>query len=122
MKFSPALTEVVEVLSPGTVVDPYSSYPVESWDSPTVREVSGVLVYMGSATEESTARNPDQSFTQLNAILPYGDPITRRDRLRVLTGLYAGTYTVDGTPAHWRTPWTGWEGGTQVRLSEVSGV
>lgn len=122
MEFNAALTDTVEILSPALVVDPYSTETTESWSDPTTRTVSNVLVYMGASNEEPTARNPNQVFTQLTAILPYGDHVTSRDRVRVLTGPYAGLYRVQGKPAHWRTPWSGWEGGTQVRIEETTGV
>lgn len=122
MIFNPAFTDTVEVLSPTMVSSPYSSELTPDWTTPTTRAVpEPVLVYAGTATETPTPSAPYMAVDILTAILPYGDPVKRTDRVKVLTGPYAGTYEVDGRPAHWRTPWGGWEAGCEVRLKEVTG-
>lgn len=114
-------TETVDVLSPTLIESKYSTVPTVSWDTPTRRSVDGVLVYPGVSEESPSLGTPYRLTGELTAIFPYGDPITAHDRVEVRTGLYAGAYGVNGRPAHWRTPWTGWQAGTEVRLKEVSG-
>lgn len=121
MIFNPAYTETVDVLSPVMSSSPYSSELVEDWTTPTARTVYNVPVYAGTASETPAPSAPQQAVDILTAILPYGDPVKKTDRLKVRTGPHAGTYGIDGRPAHWRTPWTGWEAGCEVRLKEVSG-
>lgn len=121
MQFTPDFTVAVEVLSPTLETSDYSNRPTLSWSNPTVTHYSGVVIYAGTAVEDPGAATPYLAIDKLTAIFPYGSPVKRTDRVRVLAGPYAGTYDVDGRPAHWRTPWSGWEAGTEVRLTEVAG-
>ena len=119
---TPAYGDYVEVLSAVMVSSPYSSEPTPDWTAPSARGIPvPVLVYAAAANDTPTPSAPAMVLDTLVAILPYGDPITRDDRLKVLTGPYAGTYEIDGRPAHWRTPWSGWEAGCEVHLKEVTG-
>lgn len=113
--------EQVDVLTATLQSSKYSTSPTPSWTSPSRRSVSKVLVYAGVTEETPTLGTPYRLTDELTAIFPYGDPITATDRVEVKTGPYKGTYSVNGRPAHWKTPWSGWEAGTEVRLKEVSG-
>lgn len=121
MRFAAQHTVSVDVLTAQLVSSPYDAFPVEDWTTPTTRRLDDILVYAGVGAETPTAGAPYRLTDELTAILPYGDPITRLDRVDVLSGPYKGTYGVSARPAHWLTPWTGWAGGTQVQLKEVVG-
>lgn len=116
-----AYAEAVDVLTATLTQSKYSSTPAMSWASPTRRRVIDVLVYAGVTEETPSLGTPYRLTGELTAIFPYGDPITATARVEVLTGLYKGVYSVAGRPSHWRTPWSGWEAGTEVRLKEGSG-
>ena len=89
--------ETVVVLSPGTVTDPYSNQPAESWDTPTERTVTTIapLEPRPSLEPVQEARNAVMSGWTL--YLPSGDPIRRTDRVRVR----GEVYPVQGEPADW---------------------
>lgn len=91
------LGETVTVLTAGTVVDPYSSKPAESWDVPTERTVTTVapLEPRPSSEPQQDARNAVVSGWTL--YLPAGDPISPRDRVRVR----GEVFPVQGDPADW---------------------
>lgn len=89
--------EVVTVLTPGTVSDPYSGETVASWDAPTERDVTTLAPPEPRPSDEPLldARNSVTSGWTL--YLPPGDPISSRDRVRV-RGV---VYPVQGEPAAW---------------------
>lgn len=114
-------TDSVDVLSPREVKSKYSNDLTYSWSDPIRRRVDGVVIYPGVTEERPSLSTPYRLDDEYTAIFPYGDPIRSTDRVEVITGIFAGTYTVHGTPAHWRTPWSGWEACTEVRLKESTG-
>lgn len=107
--------ETVQVLTAGTVTDPYSGEPTQDWDTATERDVERVAVGDGGTFEPAQdARNALEADYDL--ILPTGDPITRFDRVRVR----GDVCDVVGKPFLWHSPFTGWEPGivVHVKLSE----
>lgn len=90
--------EDVVVLTAGTVTDPYSGEAKRSWDvEPGQRTVTTLAPPEPRPTDEPVqdARNAVTSGWTL--YLPPGDPITRRDRVRVRDVVYP----VQGEPADW---------------------
>lgn len=90
--------ECVTVLTAGSVTDPYSTDPAESWDTGvTEREVTTIAPPEPRPSSEPVqdARNAITSGWTL--YLPPGDPITRLNRVRV-RGV---VYPVQGEPADW---------------------
>lgn len=89
--------EAVTVLTAGTATDPYSGQPAESWDNPLERDVVTIAPLEPRPSDEPVqdARNAVTSGWTL--YLPPGDPITRRDRVRVRDVVYP----VQGEPADW---------------------
>ena len=89
--------------------------PVESWASPVPSDGWG---FDPGGSVESYGPGRDmvvtspRLFRQSRAFLP-----GRRDRVIVRGREYA----VDGDPADWRSPLTGWEPGIVVTLEVVSG-
>lgn len=68
---------------------------------------------------QSTTENNDRRETVLSTVevfCPVGADIKAGDRVRLPNG---GTYIVDGLPAPWQNPFTGWQPGVVVRLKGV---
>ena len=105
-----AHAEPVVVQTPGTITDPYSGDDVSSWDSPAERpELAGVAD--GGSTEPlQDARNAIESDFDL--IFDHDPGVTTQDRVVVRTLVCE----VVGRPFLWRSPFTGWEPGTVVRV------
>jgi hypothetical protein len=111
-----AFGELVEVLTAGEVVDPYSGEPVVSWDTPTVVAVEGCGVEPRPSTEPvADARNATVSGFTL--YLPADVAVTAGSRVRVR----GKVHEVLGEPAVWRSPITGWSPGVVVQTQRVEG-
>lgn len=105
-----AYGETVDVLTAGTVTDPYSGDTTEDWDNPTSVPVEGCGVAAGGSLEPlQDARNAVES--DFDVIMPPGTPVTSHNRL-VMRGL---TCDVVGRPFDWRNPFTGWAPGLFVQ-------
>lgn len=89
--------EAVQVLTAGSVTDPYGNGPVESWETWTSRTVVTVAPPEPRPSAEPLldARNSVTSGWTL--YLPYGDPLTSKNRVQV-RGV---VYPVVGEPAQW---------------------
>lgn len=108
--------ELVEVLTAGQVVDPYSGEPVVSWDAPTTVQVPGCGVEPRPSSEPTAdARNSVVSGFTL--YLPPDVAVTAGSRVRV-RGL---VHEVLGEPAAWRSPYSGWAAGVVVQTRRVEG-
>lgn len=92
------LGELVQVLTPGTVTDPYSGEPSTSWDvQPLVRNVTTLAPPEPRPSDEPVQDARNASVNGWTLYLPPGDPITATDRVRV-----RGTdYPVQGRPQDW---------------------
>lgn len=106
-----AYPEPVTVLSPGTVTDPYSGETVADWSTPTTRPESCAVAPGGSTEPTEVARTAIDSDFDL--IFDHDPGITAADRV-VVRGL---TCEVNGHPFPYKSPFTGWEPGTLVRVS-----
>lgn len=95
-------SEPVEVLAPGSTLDPYSGVDVEDWSTPTVLETLLALVEPVSSIEPG---NLDRQAVITGYRLYFdGEPsIGRLSRLRVR----GQVRRVSGEPAVWRAPVTG---------------
>lgn len=89
--------EVITVLTAGTVTDPYSNAPSESWNTPTEREVVTVVPPEPRPSDEPVQDARNAVISGWTLYLPPGDPITRTDRVRVR----GEDYPVQGQPADW---------------------
>lgn len=109
--------EAVIVRRGVSVSDPYSGETTGlSWDIPTDRKVSGVVLAFGTSTETPTdGRNA--VVTGLSAVFPRGTDITRLDRV-VARGL---VYEVDGDIADPVHPITGSRPGLVANLKRIGG-
>ncbi len=125
-----AYGESVEIVYPPISVDPFSgeaegATPWPDLAGQTVPVLTPVPVYQpayqSAATEDPTSTRPLHSSELLEAILPYGTRIAETCTVTVLTGPYAGTFSVNGEPGHWKHPMTGWEAGTLVKLIRIRG-
>lgn len=105
-----AFPEPVEILSPGTVTDPYSGESSTDWSTPTSREDSCAVAPGGSSEPTEVARSAIDSDFDL--IFDHDPEVSASDRI-VVRGL---TCEVDGHPFSFRSPFTGWEPGTLVRV------
>lgn len=107
--------ETVDVLSPATSTDRYNN-TAEDWTTPTSTAIDGVAVEpRPSAEDHRDGRNAVTSGFTL--YVPAGSAITAKNRIRVRGDIYA----VDGDPAEWRNPFTGWEPGTVVQTKRMEG-
>ena len=108
--------ESVDVLTAGTVTDPYSGESTPSWDTSTEVSFSGIAVEPRPSSEPvQDARNAVTSGYTL-----YGFPVgsvTAANRVRV-RGV---VYEVLGDPADWRSPFTGWAPGLVVQCGRTAG-
>lgn len=103
--------ESVTVLSPTTATDPYSGEPTGTdWSNPTERDEACAVAPGGSTEPTEVARNAIDSDFDL--LFDHDPEITAVDRV-VVRGL---TCEVDGHPFTFRSPFTGWEPGTLVRV------
>lgn len=92
------------------------------WSAPVlVTEQVRCPVALEQAYEQPTPAAPLALVASLTAYLAYGTDVTARDRVEVTNGPYAGTYEVDGRPAHWLNPYTGARPGCVVRLGDKTG-
>lgn len=107
--------ETVQVLSPVTSTDRYNN-TVEDWTTPTSVDIEGVGVEpRPSAEDNRDGRNAVVSGFTL--YLPAGSAVTAKNRMRVR----GDDYAVDGDPAQWRNPFTGWEPGVVVQTKRIEG-
>ena len=113
--------ETVTRLRRLTATDPYSgeSAPIP-WDkaghTPASASIDGCGFDPGGSVEPVEVGRVSV-VTKPTVYAPYGSDILVGDRLVVRNV----TYDVDGTPASWRSPFTGWEPGLVVELKAVSG-
>ncbi len=97
--------------------DPYSGEETSlSWDSPDTLEIQGCAFDPGTSAEPVTLGRADV-VTQPVVYAPYGTDVTAADRLVVRDR----TWQVDGDPADWRSPFTGWCAGSVIKLKAVEG-
>ena len=115
--------EEVEVIPRGSIADdPYAEDDyVPSPPRATHRVPVPVPVFPAATAEDHTTQEPYTVSTSPTAFFPYGYDIHEHDQVRVLTGPLAGLYNVDGTPGHWKNPFTGWSPLTSVKLVVVTG-
>lgn len=107
--------ETVQILSPATTTDAYNN-TVEDWTTPTETPVEDVGVEPRPSTEDNRdARNAVTSGFTL--YMPAGSVVTAKNRIRVR----GDDYAVDGEPAEWRNPFTGWEPGLVVQTKRMEG-
>lgn len=58
----------------------------------------------------------------LTLFVPYGTSLTTADKVLVAEGnTNDGTYEIEGQPADWLHPWTGWTPGQSVALKRAAG-
>lgn len=104
-------------LRPFTALDPYSEEDItEDWSTPYALTIPGLAFNPGSSNEPSeVGRN--SVVTQPEVYAPVGVDILASDRLTIR----GKTYLVDGNPAEWVNPFTGWPAGVVIKLKDVEG-
>ena len=110
-----AFPESVTILSPGTVTDPYSGETVTDWATSSSRNEACAVSPGGSTEPTQVAR--DAIDSDFDLIFDHNPGVTHADRV-VVRGL---TCEVDGRPFSYRSPFTGWEPGTLVRVKVREG-
>ena len=115
--------EEVEVIPRGSIADdPYAEDDYVPTPPRATHRVPVPVPGVPAATaEDPTTQEPYTVSTSPTAFFPYGYDIHEHDQVRVLTGPLAGLYNVDGTPGHWKNPFTGWSPLTSVKLVVVTG-
>lgn len=116
--------EPVTILSPGTVTDPYSDDATTSWELPDgmtwttepADRAEACAVAPGGSTEPTQVAR-DAIDSDFDLIFDHDPGVSPADRV-VVRGL---TCEVDGRPFSYRSPFTGWEPGTLVRVKVREG-
>jgi len=109
--------ETVTRLRATAVLDPYSQRETgEDWSAPDELEIPGCAFDPGGSLESAeVGREPVVSTPTLYA--PVDADVTARDRV-IMRGR---TWLVDGDPAEYRSPFSGWAPGLVVKLKAVTG-
>lgn len=104
-------------LRAAVTVDPYSGETTgRDWSNPTTLVIPDLAFNPGSSNEPSeVGRNA--VITQPEVYGPVGIDVLAGDRLAIR----GRTYEVEGDPAEWRSPFTGWEAGVVIKLELVEG-
>jgi hypothetical protein len=98
------------------VTDPYSGEATDvDWSTPDELELLGGFNPGQSSEPLQDARNA--VTTQPEFYTDFGSDVLAGDRL-VVRGK---TYDVDGDPADWHSPFTGWEPGMVIPLKRTEG-
>lgn len=109
--------ETVTRLRATAVTDPYSgAQTAKSWTDPDRLDIPGCGIDPGGSTEPVEAGRT-AVITTPTVYAPPGVDVRAGDRLQVR----GRTYAVDGRPAEWASPFTGWQPGTVINLKEVAG-
>ncbi len=109
--------ETVTRLRGTPVEDPYSGEETDlDWSNPAALEIPGCAFDPGSS-DEPLAQGRNAVITQPRLFVAAGVDVTARDRL-VVRGR---TWQVDGDPADFRHPMTGWHPGVVINLKAVNG-
>lgn len=112
-----AFGEKITILRAPLVVDDYSGEPTGlDWDAATRRTIPGCGIAPVSSGEPLRDIRT-QVDSAVDVYAPYGVDIRALDRL-IIRGI---TWQVDGDPAAWRHPMTGWNAGTVIRAVKVDG-
>lgn len=109
--------ETITRLRAALGVDPYSGEAVLlDWDNAAELSIEGCGFDPGGSSEPTQdARNA--VVTKPTVYAPAGVDVVAGDRI-VVRGV---TYAVEGTPADWRHPMTGWRPGLVINLKGVEG-
>jgi len=79
-------------------------------------DIRHCAVWRGQATE--LVQGQDMNVDGRLALLPVGTAIAVTDQVQRADGTL---WEVDGQPALWNSPLTGWKGGVQIALRRVTG-
>lgn len=109
--------ETVARLRGTPIINPYSGLPDGTdWEDPDTLEVPGCGFNPGGSSEPvQDARNA--VITRPEVYDPSFADVLAGDRL-VVRG---DTYEVDGNPARWKSPFTGWQPAQVIALKSVEG-
>jgi hypothetical protein len=98
------------------ILDPYSGEATGiDWSTPDELDILGGFNPGQSSEPVQDARNSVTTTPEFYA--PFGSDVLAGDRL-VVRGK---TYDVDGDPADWCSPFTGWEPGMVIPLTRTAG-
>lgn len=97
--------------------NPYSGEAGDTdWTTPGLLTITGCAFDPGGSLEP-TEQGRTAVITQPTLYAPPNSDVLAGDRL-VVRGR---TWDVDGDPADWRSPFTGWEPGMAIKLKAVEG-
>lgn len=74
-----------------------------------------------ASSEDAAGRTRAGSVEALTLFAPAGTEINADDRAVIGAGPYAGTWRVDGEPAHWESPFNGRRPGVSAVLRRATG-
>lgn len=105
--------ETVTRLRAQTTEDPYTTDPRPDWTKePASLAIDACAFDPGGSSESFSEPGRQPITTKPTVYAPFGSDIKAGDRL-VVRGV---TYDIDGEPADWHSPFTGWEPGMAVSL------
>jgi len=85
----------------------------------TTHTIGGCAVYPRTSTEQDPTGAAVTVITGRWLIVPFGSDVTSDDRIVLGDGT---EWSVEGDPAPWQSPFTGWQPGTQVGLQRAKGA
>lgn len=98
-------------------LDPYSGEEAElDWSAAYELTITDLAFNPGSSNEP-TEVGRNSVVTQPEVYAPVGVDVLAGDRLQIR----GRTYSVEGDPQEWRSPFTGWEAGVVIKLKIVEG-
>lgn len=119
--FAVAFTVTVHRYASGTEKNRWG----DATAAPTPHTVAGCAIYPAASNEVVEARDTISDTAVL--LVPHGADIKATDEITVpdspaVPPPYRDTrWKVDGTPAGWQSPFTGWKPGTEIRLTKQAG-
>lgn len=112
-----AFGETVTILRAPSILDEYSGEITGlDWTLATRKTIPGCGIAPISS-DEPLRDSRTQVDSMVDVYAPYGADIKALDRL-IIRGT---TWAVEGDPAVWRHPMTGWQPGTVIRAVKVDG-
>lgn len=104
--------QTVTRLRAALISDPYSGEQALDWGQVDEQPIPGCAL-APAATSELTEAERQSKTTRATLYVPHGTGITAADRIRIADGR---EWLIDGDPAEWTNPLTGWAPGVTVNL------
>lgn len=112
----------VSFVSAGPRFDRTSQTTVDDdWTNPVTRLADLSAGVAPASSDEPLQDGRSSVATALDLYFSEAFTVDRTWRARIAQGPYEGTWRVEGRPAVWESPFTGWQAGTVVRVELSDG-